>query len=59
MNFSDYKRRGNFDKAQEWWNKWYDLSMFKDNNRQALWKTDTFEMWYNRKGNDINFRDKV
>ena len=59
MNFNYHKGRGNFVKAQEYWNKWYDLSMFKDNNRQALWETDTFEMWYNRKGNDLNFRDKV
>ena len=59
MNFNYHKKEKNFVKAQEYWNKWYDLSMFKDNNRQALWETDTFEMWYNRNGNDINFRDKV
>ena len=59
MNFNYHKKERSFDKAKEYWKKWYDLSMFKDNNRQALWETDTFEMWYNRKGNDLNFRDKV
>ena len=59
MNFNYHKKERSFDKAKEYWNKWYDLSMFKDNNRQALWETDTFELWYNRKGNDLNFRDNV
>ena len=58
MNFYYYKRVGNKERAEHYWNIWYNMAPKKSNNRQALWTTDTFEMWYNRKGNDLNFRQK-
>ena len=56
MNFSYHKNRGNRERAEYYWNIWYKMAPKKSKNRQALWPTDTFEMWYNRKGNDLNFR---
>ena len=56
MNFSHHKRVGNKERAEYYWNIWYKMAPKKSKNRQALWPTDTFEMWYNRKGNDLNFR---
>jgi hypothetical protein len=56
MNFFYHKRMGNKERAEYYWNIWYSMSPKKSNNRQALWKTDTFDMWYNRKGNDLDFR---
>ena len=56
MNFSYHKNRGNRERAEYYWNIWYKMKTKKSKNRQALWPTDTFEMWYNRKGNDLNFR---
>ena len=47
---------GNKERAEYYWNIWYSMAPKKSNNRQALWETDTFDMWYNRKGNDLNFR---
>ena len=58
MNFFYHKRMGNKERAEYYWNIWYNMAPKKSNNRQALWKTDTFEMWYNRKGNDLDFREK-
>ena len=58
MRFSYYKKTGNLTMAEYEWNKWYALSEFVDNNRKSLWKTDTFEMWYNRQGNDLDFRNE-
>jgi len=58
MNFYHHKRIGNKERAEYYWNIWYSMAPKKSNNRQALWKTDTFEMWYNRKGNDLDFREK-
>ncbi len=56
MNFNHHKRVGNKERAEYYWNIWYKMAPKKSKNRQALWPTDTFEMWYNRKGNDLNFR---
>ena len=56
MNFYYHKRKGNREMSERYWNIWYDLAPKNSNNRQALQETDTFEMWYNRKGNDLNFR---
>lgn len=58
MNFYHHKRMGNKERAEYYWNIWYEMSPKKSKNRQALWPTDTFEMWYNRKGNDLDFRHK-
>lgn len=58
MNFFYHKRKGNRERAEYYWNKWYHMAPKNSNNRQALWPTDTFEMWYNRKGNDLDFRHK-
>ena len=59
MKFFYYKRKGNRDQAEYYWNKWYELAPKNSNNRQALWITDTFEMWWDRVGNELNFRSKV
>ncbi len=59
MMFFYYKKRGNKKKAEQSWNEWYSKAKFKSNNRQALQKTDTFKLWYNRIGNDLNFRKKI
>ena len=56
MNFSHHKRVGNKERAEYYWNIWYKMAPKKSKNRQALWPTDTFEMWYNRKGNALDFR---
>ena len=53
-----YKKKGNKKEAEQSWNEWYSKAKFKSNNRQALQKTDTFKLWYNRNGNDLNFRKK-
>ena len=58
MNFYWHKKVGNKAEAEYWWNIWYNMAPKKSNNRQALWTTDTFEMWYYRQGNDLNFRHK-
>lgn len=58
MNFYHHKRMGNKERAEYYWNIWYKMAPKKSKNRQALWPTDTFEMWYNRKGNDLDFRHK-
>ena len=58
MNFYHHKRKGNRERAEYYWNKWFSMAPKNSNNRQALWPTDTFEMWYNRKGNDLDFRHK-
>lgn len=58
MNFYYHKRMGNKQRAEYYWNKWYKMAPKKSKNRQAIWSTDTFEMWYNRKGNDLDFRHK-
>lgn len=58
MLFWFYKKKGKKKEAKREWNKWYSQAKFKSNNRQSLWKTDTFEMWYNRQGNDLDFRKK-
>ena len=57
--FYYYKRVKNKEKAEIAWKCWYNAHPFKDDrcNRKSLWKSDTFEMWYNRKGNEIDFRD--
>ena len=59
MMFFYYKKRGNKTQAEQSWNEWYSKAKFKSNNRQALQKTDTFKLWYNRIGNDLNFRKKI
>ena len=56
MNFLHHKRTHNRETAEYWWKKWYDRAPKKSNNRQSLWSTDTFKMWYSREGNDLNFR---
>ena len=51
----------NIDEARKYWNKWYSQRKkegFKSKNRQSLWKTDTFEMWWYREGNELDFREK-
>ena len=58
MNFYWHKKVGNKAEAEYWWNIWYNMAPKKSNNRQALWTTDTFEMWYYRQGNDLDFRHK-
>ena len=58
MNFYWHKKVGNKERAEHYWNIWYNMAPKKSNNRQALWSTDTFEMWYYRQGNDLNFRHK-
>lgn len=58
MNFYYHKRMGNKERAEYYWNIWYNMAPKKSNNRQALWATDTFEMWYYRQGDDLNFRHK-
>jgi hypothetical protein len=58
MLFFYYKKKGNKKEAEQSWNEWYSKAKFKSNNRQALQKTDTFKLWYNRNGNDLNFRKK-
>ena len=58
MNFYWHKKVGNKERAEHYWNIWYNMAPKKSNNRQALWSTDTFEMWYYRQGNDLDFRHK-
>jgi hypothetical protein len=58
MNFLYHKKAGHKAEAEYWWNKWYSMAPKKSNNQQALWTTDTFEMWYYREGNDTDFRAK-
>ena len=58
LNFSYHKKEGHKAKAEYWWNIWYNMAPKKSNNKQALWTTDTFEMWYHREGNDRDFRAK-
>ena len=53
------KESGNEQEMERHWNLWYKERAkigFKSKNRQSLWETDTFKMWRNRKGNDLNFR---
>ncbi len=58
MNFYYHKRMGNKKRAEYYWNIWYSMAPKKSKNRQAIWPTDTFEMWYYRQGNDLDFRHK-
>lgn len=59
MVFFYYKKLKRKEEAEYWWNLWYaerKKKGFNAKQRQALWETDTFEMWYNRVGNDLDFR---
>ena len=57
MNFYYHKSEGNIERAKHYFDIWKEMAPKNSNNRQALQESDTFEMWYNRKGNDLNFRD--
>ena len=57
MKFRYHKNQRNRETAEYWFKEWYRDAPKKSNNRNSLWEGDTFEMWYNRKGNDLNFRD--
>lgn len=59
MLFNYYKWQGRKKEAEHWWNIWYaerKKTGFKAKQRKALWETDTFEMWYSRQGNELDFR---
>lgn len=62
MNFWYHKNETrNIVEARKYWNEWYSQrkkSGFKSKNRQSLWETDTFEMWWYREGNELDFREK-
>ena len=50
MNARYHKKCQNLDKARYWFDKWQAGIRGKDNNGQALQKTDTFEFWYQCEG---------
>lgn len=61
MLFYHYKRLKREEEARYWWNAWYaerKKTGFKAKQKKALWKDDTFEMWYYRIGNELDFRTK-
>lgn len=58
MRFYFYKQRGDRENAEVNFNEWKAKAPMKSKNRQALWETDTFEMWWGRVGKELDFREK-
>ena len=59
MRFFYFKRKGDRVNAEHNFNEWKANAPMKSKNRQSLWPTDTFEMWWYRQGNDLNFRENI